>query len=92
MDNRDIVLESSGERIDGHVLYPSRFELNQVVKVTFSEESILATVRGIHFYPGKIKYDLGLWLGDGTVDNPEFESRIYNVDSILVDIPDPAIQ
>lgn len=79
------------ERSNGHVLYPSRFELNQVVQLKINEEAVLATVRGIHFYPGKIKYDLGLWLGDGTVDDPEFESRIYNVDSILVHLPDPAI-
>lgn len=75
---------SGTERVNDHVMYPSRFEINQVVQVKFKTEPITATVRGIHFYPGKIKYDLGLWLGDGTVDNPEYESRIYNIDSIFV--------
>lgn len=85
-------MDSTTERVNDHVLYPSRFELNQVVHLKIRKEVVTATVRGIHFYPGKIKYDLGLWLGDGSVDDPEFESRIYNVDSILVDLPDPAIQ
>jgi len=68
---------------------PSQFSLRQVVKLNFKRNSIeidpqYATVKGIHFYEGKVKYDLGLWLGDGSVDNPETESRIYNVDSIFL--------
>lgn len=64
----------------------SRYGLKQVVKVKFNEkmEPITATIRGIHFYEGKVKYDLALWLGDGSVDDPEWESRIYNVDSYHV--------
>lgn len=59
---------------------------NQVVRLQFrkSDEPFIATVRGVHLYMGKTKYDLGLWLGDGTVDNPEKETRIYNVDSEFV--------
>lgn len=66
---------------------PSRCQLNQVVHVHFmrKDNPLVATVRGIHFYPGKVKYDLGLWLGDGSVDNPETETRIYNVDSVFVE-------
>lgn len=65
---------------------PSRCQHNQVVKVKFREndEPFNATVRGIHFYPGKVKYDVGLWIGDGSVDKPEDETRIYNVDSVFV--------
>lgn len=33
---------------------------------------------GIHFYPGKVKYDLDLLFVEGQ------RSRIYNVDSVLV--------
>lgn len=73
-------------RHNGYAVYPSLFELNQVVQVGFhkDERTTTATIRGIHFYPGKVKYDLGLWLGDGSVDNPESETRIYNIDSYFV--------
>lgn len=65
---------------------PSALQPNQVAKVKFrsNDEPLIATVRGVHFYIGKVKYDLGLWLGDGSVDNPETETRIYNVDSVFV--------
>jgi hypothetical protein len=65
---------------------PSQVQPNQVVKLQFRPEDkpLTATVRAVHFYMDKVKYDLGLWLGDGSVDNPEYESRIYNVDSIFV--------
>lgn len=56
----------------------------QVVKLQFRKEDtpFLATIRGVHIYPkNRFKYDLGLWLGDGSVDNPEEETRVYNVDS-----------
>jgi hypothetical protein len=60
---------------------------NQVVSLKFrdGDKPLNATVRGIHLYTGKkTKYDLGLWLGDGSVDDPERETRIYNVDSEFV--------
>ncbi len=65
---------------------PSNLQPNQVCKLQFRKEDnpLTATVRGVHFYIGKVKYDLGLWLGDGSVDNPEYETRIYNVDSVFV--------
>lgn len=65
---------------------PSNLQVNQVGRLQFKKEMppITVTVRGVHFYKGKVKYDLGLWLGEGTVDSPEFESRIYNVDSVFV--------
>lgn len=65
---------------------PSQFQPNQVVHLKFRKDDIpfTATVRGVHFYVGKVKYDLGLWLGDGSVDHPETETRIYNVDSVYV--------
>ena len=65
---------------------PSNFQVDQVVEVAFKKggDAITATVRGVHFYRGKVKYDLGLWLGDGSVDDPEIETRIYNIDSLYV--------
>lgn len=67
-------------------ILPSAHQIDEVVSVTFKKggDSINATVRGVHFYRGKVKYDLGLWLGDGSVDDPEAETRVYNVDSIFV--------
>jgi len=64
---------------------PSQLQPNQVCKLQFQKDDtpLTATVRGVHFYIGKVKYDLGLWLCDGSVDNPEYETRIYNVDSIF---------
>lgn len=58
---------------------------NQVCKLQFRKDDkpFIATVRGVHFYVGKVKYDLGLWMGDGSVDDPEYETRIYNVDSVF---------
>lgn len=65
---------------------PSGIFVNQVVKLQFrkTDEPINATVRGVHLYSNKVKYDLGLWLGDGSVDDPERETRIYNVDSEFI--------
>lgn len=65
---------------------PSALQFNEVAKLQFrsTDNPITCTVRGIHFYSSKVKYDLGLWLGDGSVDNPETETRIYNVDSVFV--------
>ena len=65
---------------------PSRFQPQQVVRLQFrkNDKPFLATVKGVHFYTGKVKYDLGLWLGDGSVDDPETETRIYNVDSAFL--------
>jgi hypothetical protein len=67
---------------------PSAYQVDQVVSVSFIKggDAITATVRGVHFYRGKVKYDLGLWLGDGSIDDPETETRIYNIDSIYVKV------
>jgi len=67
-------------------LLPSRCQINQVVNVKWRENDspFTATIRGVRFYKGKVKYDVGLWLGDGTVDNPETEERVYNIDSVFV--------
>lgn len=84
VNDGDIVFKTND-----HCVFPSKFGLNQVVKFKLKDKSkdvtTLATIRGIHFYEGKVKYDLALWLGDGSVDDPEWESRIYNVDSLLLE-------
>lgn len=40
-------------------------------------------IRGVHYYNGKTKYDLGLYYFDPE-NNGWKETRIYNVDSIVV--------
>lgn len=65
---------------------PSNLQPNQVCYLQFRKEDkpFTATVICVHFTVSKVKYDLGLWIGEGTVDNPEYETRIYNVDSAFV--------
>jgi len=75
-----------------HHLYPSRYEIGERVKVCIlpeGEESFPgfpAKITGVHFFTGKVKYDLEVRF------HGDFVSRIYNVDSILVidyEIPRP---
>ena len=81
-DSDPTFIEKGANSID----LPSQLQINQVAKVKFRKDDVpfTATVRGVHFFISKVKYDLGLWLGDGSVDNPESETRIYNVDSVFV--------
>lgn len=70
---------------------PSRYKIGDKAKFfcmpddpTYTNfPGIPCEIIAIHFFPGKVKYDLDLLF----VDNQR--SRIYNVDSILVDSPDP---
>jgi len=63
---------------------PSRFQIGDEVLFYYITEgraetfpAIGAFILAVHFYEGKVKYDLELQLG-------EYKSRIYNVDSALV--------
>jgi hypothetical protein len=57
---------------------PSKVQIKDVVKVDFENGApMTATVVAVHFYEGKIKYDLNLWIGD-------YSTRIYNIDSCYV--------
>lgn len=63
---------------------PSRFVHGDRVKVFLMPEGVhdfpgfTAYVTGVHFYLGKVKYDLEMrFAGD-------FATRIYNIDSVLV--------
>jgi len=61
---------------------PSQFHHQQVVKLTFDpEHPLIATVRAVHFFIDKVKYDLDVWVGKGGNDS----TRIYNVDSVFVE-------
>jgi hypothetical protein len=65
-----------------HSQLPSNVQVRQVVAVKFKDEVLTGTVVGVHFYTGKVKYDVSLWLMDEK--NEEYETRIYNVDSLFV--------
>ncbi len=82
----DKVLQEMDKEDFNPVQLPSQLQPNQVCHLKFrpTDEPLICTVRCVHFTVSKVKYDLGIWLGDGTVDNPEFETRIYNVDSCFV--------
>lgn len=59
--------------------FPARCNHEDAVKVTFQDKgSFDAFVKGVHFYPGKVKYDLEIRFNDGTA------TRIYNVDSAFL--------
>lgn len=78
-------------------------EYRQVAQLMFTSqmEPINVTVRGIHTYGDVIKYDLDLWLGDGSADGEGYQdedtgikklqkrSRIYNVDASYVFLAHP---
>ncbi len=74
------------EKWSNSIELPSALQPNQVCHLQFRKEDLplIATVRCVHFTVSKVKYDLGLWLGEGGVDNADTETRIYNVDSIFV--------
>jgi hypothetical protein len=80
-DERDFPFEYSNPEVEVQQL-PSNCQLRQVVTVQFNDDlpRAIGTIRGVHFFPGKVKYDVGIWLNN----NPEDETRIYNVDSCFV--------
>ena len=59
-------------------ILPSRFQIGDFVLLKISEIPTRAIINGIHFYPGKVKYDLIITLADGST------TRLYNIDSINV--------
>ena len=61
-----------------HVLLPSRYDIGQPVWLCLWSHKIIAEVLCVHFYEGKVKYDLNLLGEDGDT------TRIYNVDSFYV--------
>lgn len=63
---------------NNHELYPSRYQIGQYVWFRLWSADIAATVLCVHFYEGKVKYDLELLGTDGD------KTRIYNVDSAYV--------
>lgn len=57
---------------------PSAHQLGDKVKLTITEDHLKGVITGIHFYTGKVKYDLDVELKDNTY------TRLINVDSVFV--------
>jgi hypothetical protein len=59
---------------------PSNLQINQVVYIKFEKEgkALTGTIRSVHFYESKVKYDIDVWLEDNE------STRIYNIDSLYV--------
>lgn len=78
------------ENLHKVITLPSRYQIKQVVYVTFpkadpnsanmeKDVKLTATVVAVHFYSGTMKYDLDIW-----VERSESSTRVYNVDSDLI--------
>lgn len=62
---------------------PSQFQIGDTAWFTFDYENdkgagAKCEILCVHYYPGKVKYDLEIELSDGS------KTRIYNIDSIFV--------
>jgi hypothetical protein len=62
------------------VAFKSRYGTQRVVAFQLDERmpKYTATVKAVRFYPGKVKYDLDIWLKGNT------STRLPNVDSVFV--------
>jgi hypothetical protein len=76
--------EDNPQKEDGGNNFTATFKHGDKVKVFLMPEAysefpgLVAHVTGVHFFLGKVKYDLELRFAG------EFSTRIYNIDSILV--------
>lgn len=78
VSHADLENWKSESEFNNHELYPSRYEIGQYVWFRLWSADIAATILCVHFYEGKVKYDLELLGKDGD------KTRIYNVDSCYV--------
>lgn len=68
----------SQHQIDDIIIVSFDININSYVeKVTSNTINFEAVVKAVHFYPGKVKYDI-------EIETPEYTTRIYNLDSILL--------
>ena len=66
-------------------LLPSRHQLDENVVHDLWGNKTDATIRAVHFYPGKVKYDLELFGTPPQLESSQRDAtRIYNVDSFFV--------
>lgn len=86
ISHADIENWKTEDDLNDHTLYPSRYAIDQFVWLRLWGSDIAAQIHGVHFYAGKVKYDLKLIGGDGDT------TRVYNVDSVFVKDKIPAIK
>lgn len=68
----------SQHQIDDQVLVSfDRLTFTYNEEVTDNTINFEATIIAVHFYPGKVKYDI-------EIVTPNFTTRVYNLDSILI--------
>lgn len=60
------------------ILLPSQHQIDDSVWLNLWGKSIVSEVHAVHFYTGKVKYDLNVFGENG------LQTRIYNVDSVFV--------
>jgi len=81
-----IVKQEPAKRFINYMTLPSLHQIGHYVNLRLPQQGItehelqviMAEVTGVHFYPGKVKYDLMIRLSVGD------STRIYNVDSCYV--------
>lgn len=66
---------------------PSQFQIGDYVSINVGEDFIVrvAQVLNVHFSESKVKYDLSIHM---TVDKKFYQTRIYNVDSSMLNKAD----
>jgi len=67
------------EEYHNPLLLPSQHQIQDEVQMKFDSLYTRGHVIAVHFYPGKVKYDLELIL------NEEHTTRVYNIDSVFVE-------
>lgn len=67
------------------LLLPSAHQFDDEVFLRLWGDDIIGRILGVHFYPGKVKYDLEVFAGDAQPETEKTEfTRLYNVDSAFV--------
>ncbi len=70
--------------IPDKIMLPSAFQPEDNALFCFDGAKIQAKVLGVHFYNGKVKYDLELYESPKEGNDSHYSTRIYNVDSAFV--------
>lgn len=78
VDDADIVNWKFDSEIPDKIILPSGHQPEDKVWFKCWSANIPAEIHAVHFYVGKVKYDLQLFGDNGNV------TRIYNVDSAFV--------
>lgn len=54
---------------------PSQFQIGDAAFLRLWEDDLIVEINAVHFYAGKVKYDVNVLVSDGT------KTRMYNIDS-----------